>query len=468
MATVENASESEEKVATMTEPRSQTQKHTHQVTYDLPPSATRTQAEQALAESVETTESRPIAPLRSTRRHNTRSSSRSVSPSLFNSEVAGRNENPKSKGKGAGQQRSTSASSIHQAAEATDTRGGKRVRANSENRDVESAQTTKRAKSKHDDPADRPQPATRKRKNNLRNQTPNSPIPEVPEEDDDSDNRAVKRNKHPQEELEFSYVHIINTYSPQPPQPPFQSAEDQTQEYNSERSLSLATQPTSINQSTEAHAHPQAGPFQRNGAESKPSETAEERALHGTPTSSNSQQPVIERTDAQSNHRRPDTEGIDQQQANRSESTPPLPTLKNPHPTHRPTTTSNGSPILRQGLVDTRVVQGSARDGAAKIPSHPAEREAYLQKNYGKPRSRILHPGTKTVLVNNPIDIFEDSEHEEDENPYDDEEFKGWKEDLRVAKIAYERVKSGERLPEAEPSSHGKERRIVSSTADCW
>jgi hypothetical protein len=469
MATVENASDSEGEVATMTEPRTQTQEPTVQFTFEPPSSAPRFQTEQALAQSVEAVESRPIAPLHSTRRHNTRSSSRSVSPSLLNSEHTGRTEDPKPKGKGAGRPRSTSASSTRRGVEATNARGGKRGRADSENRDVVDAQTTKRAKVNHTDPSDRPQPATRKRKNNLRNQVPGSPIPEVPEEEDSSDNRSVKRNKLPQEELEFSYVHIINTYSPRPPRQPSHPTEEQTEEAISEHSSSRAPQLTSINQSTETHASAQVEPSQRSDAKSKQIEIAEQRAIHGTPTLSTPQQPVIERTDAQSSYRQPEPEGIDQQRStlrNRSESTPPLPTLKNPHPISRSTATSNGSPVLRQGLLDTRVVQGSARDGGAKIPSNPAEREAYLQKNYGKPRSRILHPGTKTVLVKNPIDIFEDSEHEEDETCYNDKEFKGWKEDLRVAKLAYERVRSGERLPEAEPSNHGKERRIVSSAME--
>lgn len=464
MATVENASDSEGEVATMTEPRTQTQKPTFQFTFEPPSSAPRLQTEQALAQLVEAVESRPVAPLRSTRRHNTRSSSRSVSPSLLSSEHTGHTEDPKPKGKGAGRPRSTSASSTRQGVEATNARGGKRSRADSENRDVVDAQTTKRAKVNHTDPSDRPQPATRKRKNNLRNQVPGSPIPEVPEEEDASDNRSVKRNKLPQEELEFSYVHIINTYSPQPPRQPSHPAEEQTEEAISEHSSSRAPQLTSINQSTETHALAQVESSQRSDAKSKPTEIAEQRAIHGTPTLSTPQQPVIERTDAQSSYRRLEPEGIDQQRStlrNRFESTPPLPTLKNPHPTIRSTATSNGSPVLRQGLLDTRVVQGSARDGGAKIPSNPAEREAYLQKNYGKPRSRILHPGTKTVLVKNPIDIFEDSEHEEDETCYNDKEFKEWKEDLRVAKIAYEKVRSGERLPEAEPSGHGKQRRIT-------
>jgi hypothetical protein len=469
MATVENASDSEGEVATMTEPRTQTQKPPFQFTFEPPSSAPRLQTEQALAQSVEAVESRPVAPLRSTRRHNTRSSSRSVSPSLLNSEHTGHTEDPKPKGKGAGRPRSTSASSTRQGIEATNARGGKRSRADSENGDVVDAQTTKRAKVNHTDPSDRPQPATRKRKNNLRNQVPGSPIPEVPEEEDASDNRSVKRNKLPQEELEFSYVHIINTYSPQPPRQPSHPAEEQTEEAISEHSSSRAPQLTSINQSTETHAPAQVESSQRSDAQSKPTEIAEQRAIHGTPTLSTPQQSVIERTDAQSSYRRPEPEGIDQQRStlrNRFESTPPLPTLKNPHPTIRSTATSNGSPVLRQGLLDTRVVQGSARDGGAKIPSNPAEREAYLQKNYGKPRSRILHPGTKTVLVKNPIDIFEDSEHEEDETCYNDKEFKEWKEDLRVAKIAYEKVRSGERLPEAEPSGYGKQRRIVSTAIE--
>ena len=469
MATVENASDSEGEVATMTEPRTQTQEPTVQFTFEPPSSAPRLQTEQALAQSIEAVESRSIAPLRSTRRHNTRSSSRSVSPSLLNSEHTGRTEDPKPKGKGAGRPRSTSASSTRQGVEATNARGGKRSRADSENRDVVDAQTTKRAKVNHTDPSDLPQPATRKRKNNLRNQVPGSPIPEVPEEEDASDNRPVKRNKLPQEELEFSYDHIINTYSPQPPRQPSHTAEEQTEETISEHSSSRALQLTSIDQSTETHAPAQVEPSQRGDAKSKQTEIAKQRAIHGTPTLSTPQQPVIERTDAQSSYRRPEPEVIDQQRStlrNRFESTPPLPTLKNPHPIIRSTATSNGSPVMRQGLLDTRVVQGSARDGGAKIPSNPAEREAYLQKNYGKPRSRVLHPGTRTVLVKNPIEIFEDSEHEEDETCYDDKEFKGWKEDLRVAKIAYERVRAGERLPEAEPPGHGKERRIVSSAME--
>lgn len=451
MATVTNASDSEREVATMTEPQTQTQMSSSSFNFEPPSSAPRLQAEQALAESVESAESRTIAPLRTTRRHNTRSSSRSVSPSHLTSEITVRAEDPKPKSKGKGRARSTSASSTHQGIEAPNPRGGKRVRAASEQRDDVDEQTpTKRSKVKHTNPAGF-QTVSRKRK--IKNAFPGSPIPEVPEEEDGGDSRVVKHTRKvqrlPQEELEFSYAHIINTYSPQHPE--------------------KSTQPTSHNATTSTPAPAQTESSQRGDAELKPAETAEQRAVHGTSTLTTPQQPVIERTDAQSNGSRSDAaQGIDQRRSlhrYRFESTPPLPTLKNPHPTIRPMATSDDSPIWRQGLLNSRVAQGSARDGGREIPSDATGRAANLTKSYGKPRSRVYHPASKTVLTTSSIPILYDSEREEDiENPWTPEEFKGWKADLKVARSTYERVVAGGRLPQAEP---GKEYQIVGSSMKC-
>jgi hypothetical protein len=484
MATVTNASDSEGEVATMTDPQTQTQQEpSHPFTFEPHPSALRPQAQQVL-ESVETAESRPISPL--PRRHNTRSS-RSVSPSLLNTlDTNDRTQDSKSKGKG--RAKSTSASSTHQSVEATNARGGKR-KVNSDNDDAIDGQISKRAKSKHNDPSDRPQPATRKR--NLRGKPPGSPIVEADDEDEVAgDHKAIKRNrkvpKLPHEELEFSYVHVHKNY------PPPQSADEQTQVPVPESSSSRTPQPTSNNTPASTQAPAQAESSQRSDAkpndiaeqraihstptqstseqaliqhtdtQSKPNTIAEQRAVHGTLTLSTPQQPVIARTDTQSNGRS-NAHDVDQHrsaQRYRSDSTPPLPTITNPHPVVRATFNFNNSPIARQGLPDTRVAQGSAR--VRKVPSDPVARETYLQKEYGKPRSRVLHPVTKTVITMGPVEVYEDSEHEEDiEDPFTPDDFKEWKSDLKVARKAYESVLSGERLPDPKPSSNGMEKRIV-------
>jgi hypothetical protein len=494
--TASDASDSDGEVATMTQPPTQTQSEINPFTFDPHPSAPGLQAQSGLSKSIEPVESRPVSPLPS-RRHNTRSS-RSVSPSLHNNhEINGRTESSKSKGKGKGRARSTSISST-QDVEAPKTRGGKR-KASSENGDGIDYQTTKRAKSKHIDPADRPQPATRKR--NLRSQPPGSPIIEVDEEEQvASDNRVVKRTRRvqklPQEELEFSYAHI-NT----PPHNLPQASEEQNQVSISEPSTSRTPHSTSIASLTTTQISNLAQPSQRSDAEpktdeiaeqrathdtstsstpqehsikhtdaiSKPNEVAEERALNGTPTLSTPRQPATARIDAHSNSTRAETQDADQQQSAgriRSMSSPPLPTLKNPNPV-RPDPTTNDSPILRQGFSDTRVAQGSTRGGFDILPSKPVETQAYLHKLYGKPRSRVLHPVSKAVVTMGPIEVYEDSEPEEDgENPLTAEEFKEWKSDLKVARLAYERVLAGERLPEPEPSSNGKEKTIVSCSTD--
>ncbi|KAE9365994.1 hypothetical protein N431DRAFT_287176, partial [Stipitochalara longipes BDJ] len=309
LATVANASDVAEEVATRTEPTQESIKNPYPT--DPHASVSRPEDEQTLTPSVEIADARPVAPL-STRRHNTRSTSRSVSPSLLNSEFIDRSEDSKPKGKG--RARSTSASSTHQVIAANNTRGAKRGRAASENRDDVDEKTTKRAKAKHNDPSDRSQPVTRKR--DIRNKIPGSPIPEVPEEEDIIDNKVIKRSRNlqklPQEEHTFSYAHILATY-PQSTQKSPQHAEEQT--HQAEPSSSRTPQSTSFNPSTSTPAPAKAEYSQRSDAKSKPIEIAEQRAVHGTPTSSTPQQPVIERTDAQSNERRSDARDVVQQQS---------------------------------------------------------------------------------------------------------------------------------------------------------
>jgi hypothetical protein len=480
MSNVSNASEPDGEVATMTEPQTQTQQPPS--TFEPPTSSSRPQGEQVL-ESVEAAEPRSIAPVPQ-RRHNTRSS-RSVSPSLvLNLDNIDRSQNPKSKGKG--RARSTSASSTHQGVEAASARGGKRKINADDTDDIERA-TTKRSKEVHRNPI------TKKR--NLRGKPPGSPIVEADEEDEDAGNifrRSIKRAKNvltiPREELEFSYVHIGT-----PPAP----VDEQAQGPNGEPSSSRTPLSTSVNPTTPTpmQASAQAESSQRSVA--KPNEIAEQRAVRNTPTLStpqqptteltnyqsrpktetaeqsasrvtpslsNPQQPVIERTGAQSNSRRPDAQDAEQElsaQRRRSNNTTPLATPSSSHHAVGASSNRNHSSVTRQGFTDTRVAQGSAR------VQH--NRNSYLQTNRGSSRLRGLHPPRRTPLTMGSVEIYEDSEHEEDEeddNPWTVEEFKGWKSDLRTARHAFESVLAGERLPEPEPSSNGQEKKIVSPSME--
>ena len=414
MSNVSNASESDGEVATMTVPQTQTKQPPS--TFDPPTSSSHPQSEQVL-ESVEAAEPRSIAPP-SQRRHNTRSS-RSVSPSLVLSlDNIDRSQNPKTKGKGSA--RSTSASSTHQGVEAATARGGKRKVKSDDADDIERA-TTKRTQEVHRGPV------TKKR--NIRGKPPGSPIVEADEEDEDTGNifrRSVKRAKNvltiPRADLEFSYVHVST-----PPAP----VGEQAQGSNGEPSSSRTPNSTSIDPTTPT---PMQAPAQ---------ETAEERAVLTTPILSTPQQPTNESTNAHSNN-----------------NNTPLARTSTTPPAVGASSNSNGSPVLRQGLTDARVAQGSARVQRNSSP--------YLQTNRGSSRLRDLHPPRRTPLTMGSVEIYEDSEHEDDddENPWTVEEFKEWKSDLRTAKNAYQSVLAGERLPEPEPSINAEEKRIVSPSLE--
>ena len=418
MSNVSNASESDGEVATMTVPQTQTKQPPS--AFEPPTSSSHPQSEQVL-ESVEAAEPRSNAPP-SQRRHNTRSS-RSVSPSLLLSlDDIDRSQNPKSKGKGRAS--STSASSTHQGVEAATARGGKRKVKSNDADDIERA-TTKRTQEVHRGPV------TKKR--NIRGKPPGSPIVEADEEDEDTGNifrRSVKRAKNaltiPRAELEFSYVHVSTPRAP---------VDEQAQGSNGEPSSSRTPNSTSIDPTTPTpvQAPAQAESSQRSAAKSN--ETAEERAVLTTPL------PTTESTSAQSN----------------INNTPLATTSSTPLAVGA--SSSNVSPVLRQGLTDTRVAQGSARVQRNSSP--------YLQTNRGSSRLRNLHPPRRTPLTMGSVEIYEDSEHEDDDdkNSWTVEEFKGWKSDLRTARNAYESVVAGERLPEPEPSNNAQ-KKIVSPSLD--
>jgi len=465
-------------------------------TINSPANVSRVDDEEPLAMSIEKQEKRPTKST-SSRRHNTRSTSRSVSPSLLNNGFTERKEDSKGKGHA----RSPSASS-NQGVKVKGARAPKRSRAISEDeedRDTVDEKPSKRVKSKiHKDHADRPVGEPLSRKRNLRNQIHDSPIPEVPEEEEFVDNRVKRTKPIPQHELQFSYAPILAKYPPQPSKQPSQPDEEPT--------LQLEPAPTRTPQSTsnelalvparaEAEYPQQPGPTssrtpqsnnnelalipapeeaedsQRSDATPKLIDFAEQRAIRDAPTSSTPQQPVIGRTDAQSSDRRSGARDVVQQRStprNRSASSPPLPTLKHPKPSIRATANLNGSPVLRQGLMDTRVAQGSARKGRAELPSDSTARKANLHENYDKPRSRVRHPYTKVILKVDAMPVFEDSEHEDDsENEevpkrVDMDEHKAWKHDLHVAKSTLVKVMRGQRLPDPGSSIDGMDPRIVS------
>ena len=438
MSNVSNASESDGEVATMTVPQTQTKQPPS--AFEPPTSSSHPQSEQVL-ESVEAAEPRSNAPP-SQRRHNTRSS-RSVSPSLLLSlDDIDRSQNPKSKGKGRAS--STSASSTHQGVEATTARGGKR-KVNSDDADDIERATTKRTQEVHRGPV------TKKR--NIRGKPPGSPIVEADEEDEDTGNifrRSVKRAKNaltiPRAELEFSYVHVSTPRAP---------VDEQAQGSNGEPSSSRTHNSTSIDPTTPTpmQAPAQAESSQRSAAKSN--ETAEERAVLTTPILSTPQQPTAEER-AVLTTPLPTTESTSAQ--SNINNTPLATTSRTPLAVGA--SSSNGSPVLRQGLTDTRVAQGSARVQRNSSP--------YLQTNRGSSRVRNLHPPRRTPLTMGSVEIYEDSEHEDDDdkNPWTVEEFKGWKSDLRTARNAYESVVAGERLPEPEPSNNAQEKKIVSPSLD--
>lgn len=341
---------------------------------------------------------------------------------------------------------SKSGSSTHQGVEPSNVRGGKRKPAkdSQETKAASDEHTSKRTRVGHGQLTEPAQSISRKR--TRQNHIPDSPIVEVEEEQDASDDSVVKRTRHvenlpqeehkygksPLEEHTFSYAHINTTPS------------DASQIAQQQR---LQTPPTRLE------------------------EIVEEPAINGTTTPSASEQPILENINAKNSERRSDTEDASQEQLaqrTRSESFPPLPTLKHPQPPIRASASPNDAFIMGQGLSNTRVAQGSARDASESIPSDPAEKEAYLQKRFGKHRSKVLEPHTKAVLSMGPNEIFDDSEHEEDiQNPFTSrEEFREWKSDLRVAQKTLNRVMGGERLPSPEPSSKGKAKQIASSSME--
>jgi hypothetical protein len=345
---------------------------------------------------------------------------------------------------------------------------------------------------------------------------------ETQEEQDAGEHRAVKRirdvEKLPQEKHTFSYEYINTS-----PRDTSQSAPEQPDVQTTEEYSSRTPQPTSANTPSQVQTPAQTESSQRNGAQSRTREIAEERAINGTPTPSTLQQPAIERTDAQTIDKRSDTQHVSQQRPaprNRSKRTPPLPTLKHPHTPKqqlnsedylsdeyddfddtlvlpsayrsqeaarlvaqtktsqaadhskteqsqqrhvREGATPKFASITGQGLSDARSAQGTARNDGEIIPSDPAEREAYLQKRFGKHRTKVLQPHTKAILSMGPVEVYDESEHEEDiEDPFTRDDFREWKMDLKVARKAYRGVLGGERLPSPEPSSKAKAKQIVS------